>query len=203
MAKIYDDITKTIGNTPLVRLNKINPYNAEILAKLEAFNPLGSIKDRIGLAMLDDAKKRKLIKKGSTIVEPTSGNTGIALAFVCAVRGYKLVLVMPDNMSIERQKLPKFFNAKVILTPGKQGMRAAISKAENIVKNTKGAFMPQQFKNPANPRIHRNTTAEEIWKDTDGELDIFVAGVGTGGTLTGVGAVLKKRKPKIKIIAVV
>lgn len=202
MGRIYEDITKTIGNTPLVRLNRINPYQAEILAKLESFNPLGSVKDRIGVAMLNDAEERGLIKNGATIVEPTSGNTGIALAFVAACRGYKLILTMPDTMSLERQKLLKLLGAEIILTPGPEGMKGAVEKAEQILKQAPGAFMPQQFKNPANPKIHRQTTAEEILKDTDGKLDIFVAGVGTGGTLTGVASVLKKRIPGVKIVAV-
>lgn len=202
MGRIYEDITRAIGNTPLVRLNRINPYQAEILGKLESFNPLGNVKDRIGVAMLDDAEKKGLIKKGSTIVEPTSGNTGIALAFVAACRGYKLILTMPDTMSLERRKLLKLFGAEIVLTPGVEGMKGAVQKAEEILKTTPGAFMPQQFKNPANPKIHRETTAEEILKDTDGRLDIFVAGVGTGGTLTGVASVLKKRIPTVKIVAV-
>lgn len=202
MGRIYEDITKTIGNTPLVRLNRINPYEAEILGKLESFNPLSSIKDRIGVAMLDDAEKKGLIKKGSTIVEPTSGNTGVALAFVAACRGYKLILTMPDTMSLERRKLLKLLGAEIVLTPGDEGMKGAVEKAEEILRETPGAFMPQQFKNPANPRIHRETTAEEILKDTDGKLDIFISGVGTGGTLTGVGSVLKKRLPSVKIVAV-
>lgn len=202
MGRIYEDITKTIGNTPLVRLNRINPYQAEIIGKLESFNPLGSVKDRIGVSMLDDAEKKGLIKKGSIIIEPTSGNTGIALAFVAACRGYKLILTMPDTMSLERRKLLKLLGAEIILTPGVEGMKGAVEKAEEILKTTPGAFMPQQFKNPANPKIHRETTAEEILKDTDGKLDIFVAGVGTGGTLTGVASVLKKRIPSVKIVAV-
>jgi len=202
MGKIYDDITKTVGFTPLVRLNKINPHKAEILAKLEAFNPLSSVKDRIGVAMIDDAEKKGLIKQGTIIVEPTSGNTGIALAFVVAARGYKLILTMPDTMSIERRQLLKLFGAEIVLTPGSDGMKGAVEKAEEIVKTTPDTFMPQQFKNPANPKIHRETTAEEIWKDTDGKIDIFIAGVGTGGTLTGVGQVLKKRKASVKVVAV-
>ena len=202
MSRIYEDITKTIGNTPLVRINRIDTFGAEILVKLESFNPLSSIKDRIGVAMLEDAERKGLIKNSSTIIEPTSGNTGIALAFVCAVKGYKLILTMPDTMSIERQKLLKLLGAEIILTPGDKGMKGAVELAEEIVKKTKGAFMPQQFKNPANPQIHRETTAKEILADTDKRADFLVVGVGTGGTLTGVGAVLKKHIPEIKIIAV-
>jgi len=203
MARIYNNITETIGRTPLVKLNKIGQgLEAEILAKVESFNPCGSIKDRIGLAMIEDAEKRGLIKKGATIVEPTSGNTGIGLAFVCAERGYNLVLTMPDTMSMERRQLLEIFGAKIVLTPGKEGMCGAVNKAEEIVKETPNSFMPQQFKNPANPKIHRETTAEEIWKDTDGKIDILVAGVGTGGTLTGVGQVLKRRNKNFYVVAV-
>ena len=202
MAHIYEDITKTIGNTPLVRINRIDTFGAEILVKLESFNPLSSIKDRIGVAMLKDAERKGLIKNSSTIIEPTSGNTGIALAFACAVKGYKLILTMPDTMSIERQKLLKLLGAEIILTPGDKGMKGAVERAEEIVKKTKGAFMPQQFKNPANPQIHRETTAKEILADIDKRADFFVVGVGTGGTLTGVGAVLKRQIPGIRIVAV-
>ena len=202
MANIYNDITKTVGNTPLVRLNRINPYEAEILAKLESFNPLSSVKDRIGVAMIDDAQGKGLIKEGSTIIEPTSGNTGIALAFVSAARGYNLILTMPETMSIERRKLLKLLGAEIVLTPGNKGMKGAVEKAEELTKNNSNAFMPQQFKNPANPKIHQETTAKELLKDTDNNIDIFIAGVGTGGTLTGVGAVLKKELTKVKIIAV-
>jgi len=202
MGRIYDDITKTTGNTPLVRLGRINPYEAEILAKLESFNPLGSVKDRIGVAMLDDAQEKDLIKEGATIIEPTSGNTGIALAFVAAARGYKLILTMPDTMSIERQKLLKLLGAKIVLTPGADGMKGAVEKAEDILKNTPGAFMPQQFKNPANPKIHKETTAQEILKDTDKRVDFFVVGIGTGGTLTGVASALKKESASVKIVAI-
>ena len=202
MAHIYEDITKTIGNTPLVRINRIDTFGAEILVKLESFNPLSSIKDRIGVAMLEDAERKGLIKNSSTIIEPTSGNTGIALAFACAVKGYKLILTMPDTMSIERQKLLKLLGAEIILTPGDKGMKGAVERAEEIVKKTKGAFMPQQFKNPANPQIHRETTAKEILADIDKRADFFVVGVGTGGTLTGVGAVLKRQIPGIRIVAV-
>jgi len=202
MAKILDNITKAVGNTPLIRLNKINSSEAEILGKMESFNPLGSVKDRIGVSMIDDAEAKGLLKEGATIIEPTSGNTGIALAFVCAARGYKLILTMPDTMSIERRQLLWLLGAEIILTPGDKGMKGAVEKAEELVKDLKGAFIPQQFKNLANPKVHREETAEEILKDTDGKLDIFVAGVGTGGTLTGVGEVLKKKIPSVSIIAV-
>jgi cysteine synthase len=202
MARIYEDITKTVGNTPLVRINRLNTRGTEILVKLESFNPLSSVKDRIGVAMLEDAEGKSLIKKGSTIIEPTSGNTGIALAFTSAARGYKLILTMPDTMSIERRKLLQSFGAEIVLTPGEQGMKGAIERAETILSNTPGAFMPQQFKNPANPQVHRETTAEEIMRDTDNKVDFFVSGIGTGGTLTGVGSVLKQHIPYIKIIAV-
>ena len=203
MARIYNNITETIGKTPLVRLNKIGKgLEAEILAKIESFNPCGSVKDRIGFAMIEEAEKQGLIKKSATIVEPTSGNTGIGLAFVCAVRGYNLILTMPDTMSEERRQLLAIFGAKIVLTPGSEGMRGAVSKAEEIVSKTPNSFMPQQFKNPANPKIHRETTAEEIWKDTDGKVDILVCGVGTGGTLTGIGEVIKRRNKNFYIVAV-
>ncbi len=203
MARIYEDITKTIGNTPLVRLNNVTKrLNATVVAKMESFNPLASVKDRIGIAMLEAAEKAGLIKKDTIIIEPTSGNTGIALAFVAASKEYKLILTMPDTMSIERRALLKAFGAEIVLTPGSEGMKGAINKAEELLKNTPNSFMPQQFKNPANPEIHRRTTAEEIWNDTDGKIDIFVSGVGTGGTITGVGEVIKKRKPSLKVIAV-
>lgn len=203
MSRIFSDITKTVGNTPLVKINKLaDGLDAMILAKLEFFNPLSSVKDRIGVAMIDDAQRRGVLKKDSVIIEPTSGNTGIALAFVAATRGYKLILTMPDTMSAERRQLLKILGAEIVLTDGVKGMRGAVEKAEELVKKTKNGFMPQQFNNPANPEIHRRTTAVEIWNDTDGAVDIFVAGVGTGGTITGVGEVLKEKKPAVKIIAV-
>lgn len=203
MVKIADDITKLIGNTPLVRLSKVNAGSQAILvAKLESFNPLSSVKDRIGVSMIEDAENRELIKKDTVVIEPTSGNTGISLAFVCAAKGYRLILTMPDTMSVERRRLLSVFGAELVLTPGEEGMPGAIKKAEELVNRTPNSFMPQQFKNPANPLMHSKTTAEEIWRDTDGKVDILVAGVGTGGTITGVAQVIKKRNPQFKAIAV-
>jgi cysteine synthase A len=203
---VYDDITQTIGHTPLVRLRRIvGDARATLVAKLENFNPLWSVKDRIGVAMIDAAEKAGKIKSNTVIVEPTSGNTGIGLAFTCAARGYKLTVTMPDSMSLERQRLLKAFGATLVLTPREQGMRGAVAEATKIVQEHGGepkAFMPQQFKNPANPEIHRKTTAEEIWRATGGQIDILVSGVGTGGTITGCGEVLKSRKPGVKCIAV-
>lgn len=201
--RIFDDITKTIGNTPLVRINRLSEgLGGNILVKIESFNPLSSVKDRIGLAMIDAAEREGKLKPGGIIIEPTSGNTGIGLAFIAASRGYKLILTMPETMSMERRQLLKIFGAQIVLTEGPKGMKGAIEKADELLKNTPGAFMPQQFNNPANPEIHRKTTALEIWNDTDGGVDIFISGVGTGGTLTGVGEVLKQKKPLVKIIAV-
>ena len=201
--KIYEDITKTVGHTPLVRLKRMAAGSpAEVVVKVESFNPLSSVKDRIGVAMIDDAEAKGLLKEGSVIIEPTSGNTGIALAFVAAARGYRLILTMPDTMSMERRQLLTIFGAELVLTPGADGMKGAIRKAEELVAATPGAVMPQQFNNPANPEIHRKTTAEEIWADTEGRADFIVAGVGTGGTLTGVAEVLKGRKPGFKAVAV-
>lgn len=203
MGKIFSDITKTIGNTPLVKLNHIaEGLEATVLVKIESFNPLSSVKDRIGVAMIEDAEKRGVFKKGTTIIEPTSGNTGVSLAFVAAAKGYKLILTMPDTMSMERRQLLAIFGAQLVLTPGAEGMKGAVKKAEDLVRDTPNAIMLQQFNNPANPEIHRKTTAEEIWNDTDGKVDILVAGVGTGGTITGISEVIKKRKPSFKAIAV-
>ncbi|MCX5708829.1 MAG: cysteine synthase A [Candidatus Omnitrophica bacterium] len=203
MSRIYSDITKTVGNTPLVRLNRITEgLEATVLAKLESFNPLSSVKDRVGVAMIEDAEKRGVLRKDSVIIEPTSGNTGIALAFVSAAKGYKLILTMPDTMSIERRQLLAILGAQIVLTPGAEGMKGAVKKAEELVAATPHAVLLQQFANPANPEIHRKTTAEEIWKDTDGKVDFLVAGVGTGGTITGIAEVIKKRNRDFKVIAV-
>lgn len=204
MGRIYSDITWTIGNTPLVRLNHITKgLHADLLVKVESFNPMGSVKDRIGLAMIEEAEREGKIKPGTTIVEATSGNTGIALAGVCAARGYKLILVMPETMTIERRKLLKALGAEIVLTPGTEGVKGAVSKAEQIAANDPRLYyIPQQFQNPANPAVHSRTTAEELWRDTDGKLDAIVAGVGTGGTITGIASVLKKRKTAFKAFAV-
>ncbi len=203
MAYIYDDITKTVGRTPLVRLNRITKdLPATFLVKLESFNPLSSVKDRIGVAMIEDAEAGGRLNKDSVIIEPTSGNTGIALAFVCAAKGYRLILTMPETMSMERRQLLNILGAELVLTEGAKGMRGAVEKAEEMAKATPGSFMPQQFANPANPAVHRRTTAEEIWKDTEGGIDFFISGIGTGGTITGVGEILKQKKPSVKIIGV-
>ncbi len=200
---LYNNITETVGNTPLVKLNRITEgLPGTVAVKLESRNPLYSVKDRIGLAMVEDAEKKGLIKPGSTLIEPTSGNTGIALAFVAAAKGYKLILTMPESMSIERRRLLQVLGAELVLTPAEKGMPGAIAAAGELVEKNPGAIMLQQFDNPANPAIHRTTTAEEIWKDTDGAVDVFVAGVGTGGTLTGVGSALKPRKDSLKVVAV-
>jgi cysteine synthase A len=205
MAKIAKNLTELIGNTPLLELanyGKVNGLGATILAKLEYFNPLGSVKDRVGYAMIKDAEDRGILDKDSVIIEPTSGNTGVALAFVAAAKGYRLILLMPETFSVERRNLLKALGAELVLTPGPEGMKGAILRAEQLAAETPGSFLPQQFKNPANPAIHRKTTAEEIWRDTDGQVDIFVAGVGTGGTITGVGEVLKQKNPNVRIVAV-
>ncbi|HTP65285.1 MAG TPA: cysteine synthase A [Geobacteraceae bacterium] len=203
MARIYDNLTELIGRTPLLRLRRFNADGgAELVAKLESFNPGGSVKDRIGFAMIRDAEEKGLLNRDSVIIEPTSGNTGIALAFVAAASGYRLILTMPDTMSIERRNLLKAYGAELVLTPGAKGMKGAIEKAEDLAAATPNSFVPQQFKNPANPSIHRATTAEEIWADTEGKVDILVGGVGTGGTITGIGESIKERKPGFKVVAV-
>jgi cysteine synthase A len=201
--KIYDDITQTIGHTPLVRLRRVvGDAQATVVAKLESFNPLWSVKDRIGVAMITAAERDGRINGDTTVIEPTSGNTGIGLAFTCAARGYKFIATMPETMSLERRRLLKAFGAQVVLTEGAKGMKGAIAKAEELLRTIPHSFMPQQFANPANPEVHRQTTADEIWRDTDGKADILVSGVGTGGTITGVGEVIKKRKPSFRCIAV-
>lgn len=203
--RIYNSITETIGDTPLVQLNRLpaqRDVKARILAKLEFFNPIGSVKDRIGVSMIQSLEEAGLIKQGTVLVEPTSGNTGIALAFVAAAHGYRLILVMPESMSVERRKMLALLGAELVLTPAAQGMRGAVARAEELVKELPDAIIPQQFRNPANPSIHRRTTAEEIWNDTHGEVDIVVSGVGTGGTITGIGQVLKPRKPSLRMVAV-
>ena len=202
MPQIRDDITQTIGNTPLVRVQKLIRSQATVLAKMESSNPMSSVKDRIGLAMIEAAEREGKVKPGTTVIEPTSGNTGIALAFVCAVRGYKCLLTMPESMSVERRKVLRALGAQVVLTPAGEGMRGAIARAEELARTIPDSHLPQQFNNPANPEVHRRTTAEEIWRDTDGKVDILVAGVGTGGTITGVAEVLKKRRPGFRAIAV-
>ena len=201
--KIYNNITETIGHTPLVKLNRLaEGLKAQVVVKLESFNPLSSVKDRIGVAMIDAAEKNGTLKKGAVLIEPTSGNTGIALAFVAAARGYRLILTMPETMSLERRHLLQIFGAELVLTPGPQGMKGAVSKADELAATIPGAVVLQQFNNPANPEIHRKTTAEEIWEDTDGKVDILISGVGTGGTITGVAEVIKARKKDFKAIAV-
>jgi len=202
MGAIFEDMTSAVGFTPLVQINKLGSGKATILAKLESYNPCGSVKDRIAMSMIEAAEKKGLIKADTVIIEPTSGNTGIGLAFICAAKGYKLTLTMPESMSIERRKLLRLFGAEIVLTPAEHGMTGAIEKAEELLAQNPNAFMPQQFNNPANPQIHRETTAKEIWVDSDGKIDIFVSGVGTGGTLTGCGEVLKKHNPNLKVIAI-
>ena len=202
MSAIFENIISTVGFTPLVQINKLGSGKAAILAKLESLNPGGSVKDRIALSMIEAAEKKGLIKAETVIIEPTSGNTGIGLAFICAAKGYRLILTMPESMSIERRKLLKLFGAEIVLTPAERGMTGAVQEAERLVAENPNAFMPQQFKNPANPQIHRETTAKEIWADTDGKVDIFVSGVGTGGTLTGCGEVLKQHNKDLKVVAV-
>lgn len=203
--RIYNDITETIGDTPLVRLNRMAKEagaKADVLLKLEFFNPLASVKDRIGVAMIEDLEARGLLKQDTVIIEPTSGNTGIALAFVCAAKGYRLILTMPESMSLERRKMLALLGAEIVLTPPEKGMKGAVAEAEALMKKYPNSVMPQQFDNAANPEIHRRTTAEEIWNDTDGKVDAVISGVGTGGTFTGVGSVLKERKPSVQMIAI-
>ncbi len=202
MSAIFEDITAAIGFTPLVQINKLGSGKATILAKLESRNPCGSVKDRIALSMIEDAEKKGLIKKDTVIIEPTSGNTGIGLAFVCAAKGYQLILAMPESMSIERRRILTLLGARIVLTPASEGMSGAVKRAEKLIAEEANAFMPQQFKNPANPQIHRETTAREIWADTDGNVDILVSGVGTGGTLTGCAEMLKQRNKELKVVAV-
>jgi len=202
MARLFEDITQTVGNTPLVRIRRIIPGAARVYGKLEFLNPLSSVKDRIGVAMIEAAERDGQMTPGTEVIEPTSGNTGIALAFVCAARGYRLTLTMPESMSLERRKLLAALGANLVLTPAEKGMTGAIEEARKLAAARPGAFMPNQFENPANPEIHRRTTAEEVWRDTGGQIDIFIAGVGTGGTITGVGEVLKARRPAVRIVAV-
>ncbi|MBN1553446.1 MAG: cysteine synthase A [Phycisphaerae bacterium] len=202
MGRVYDDITRTIGRTPLVRVRKIISSGATVLAKLESFNPMASVKDRVGLAMIEAAERDGKLQPGATIIESTSGNTGIGLALVCAVRGYKLILTMPESMSLERRKVLSALGAEIVLTPAADGMSGAVIRAEELLAETPGAFMPRQFRNPANPDAHRRTTAREIWDDTDGAVDIVIAGVGTGGTITGLADALKTRKPSVRAVAV-
>lgn len=202
MAHIYDDITQTIGRTPLVRLNRMGGTDARVLAKMESFNPCSSVKDRIALFMINDAERRGVLNKDTMLIEPTSGNTGIGLAFICAARGYKLTLTMPESMSLERRKLLKMLGAQIVLTPAGMGMKGAIEEAQKLTRQTPNSLILQQFSNPANPEAHRKTTAEELWQDTDGKIDILVCGVGTGGTITGCGEVLKSRNPAIQVVAV-
>ncbi len=202
MGAIFEDMTSAVGFTPLVKINKLGSGKATIVAKLESYNPCGSVKDRIAMSMIEAAEKKGLIKADTVIIEPTSGNTGIGLAFICAAKGYQLLLTMPESMSIERRKLLKLFGAKIVLTPAERGMTGAVEEAERLVAENPNAFMPQQFNNPANPQIHRETTAKEIWVDSGGKVDIFVSGVGTGGTLTGCGEVLKQNNKNLKVVAV-
>jgi cysteine synthase A len=202
MSAIFEDVTASVGFTPLVQINKLGSGKATILAKLESRNPTGSVKDRIAMSMIEAAEEQGLIKDSTVVIEPTSGNTGIGLAFICAAKGHRLILTMPESMSVERRKLLKLFGAELVLTPSEKGMAGAVEKAEELVRQNSNAYMPQQFKNPANPQIHRETTAMEIWNDTDGNIDILVAAVGTGGTLTGCGEALKEKNKNLKVVAV-